>query len=321
MGLAEPRKRQKISRDPNNTLWSHDTSTYGHKILSRQGWSPGIPLNPSSTHLSTSHRSASRVKIVYKDDNLGLGADRGKMVGEDDGGRGDLFAGLLGRLNGKGEEEVERESEREKRKRAERWVAGRRGKGWMEFVRGGVLVQGDDFKGTESKEEEKGEKEKVAVVDGSVKQAEEEVLDEKAAKNRRKEEKRRRKEEKRLRREARESKGAEEREETLISAHRNPPTQSQPELSTINPPTPSNPPQKTKSKKRKFLSTPQDLPPQPPLKISSPPSTSISTPPPPPTKTPPAPTGRHLLRGRAIAQKRAAFTDAEALNGVFWVKA
>ncbi|KNG84077.1 protein pxr1, partial [Aspergillus nomiae NRRL 13137] len=76
MGLAAPRKRTKISHDPNNTNWSRSTSGYGHKIMSSQGWTPGSFLgarNAAHADMFTA-ASASHIRVVVKDDTLGLGA-------------------------------------------------------------------------------------------------------------------------------------------------------------------------------------------------------------------------------------------------------
>ncbi|KAI9298307.1 G-patch-domain-containing protein, partial [Neoconidiobolus thromboides FSU 785] len=69
MGLSEPRKKQRIGEDPQNTTWSQNTSRFGFKMLEKMGWTPGngLGLNEdgSKVHIKTS------VKI----DQRGLGAD------------------------------------------------------------------------------------------------------------------------------------------------------------------------------------------------------------------------------------------------------
>ena len=77
--------------------------------------------------------------MLLKDDTLGLGAKRGETAETFALG---AFEGLLGRLNGKGTEEVEREE----RKRGDRvlrvFQAGRWGA--VAFVRGGFLVRSEE---------------------------------------------------------------------------------------------------------------------------------------------------------------------------------
>ncbi|KAG5290270.1 G-patch domain-containing protein [Histoplasma ohiense] len=137
MGLAGPRKRTKISHDPNNIAWSRSTSGYGHKIMSAQGWTPGSFLGASNAahadHFTAG--SAGHIRVILKDDNLGLGA---KLRAEDEPTGLDAFQGLLGRLNGKSDEELEKEQ----KKRHDRQLANFVEKRWktMQFVSGGLLV-------------------------------------------------------------------------------------------------------------------------------------------------------------------------------------
>ncbi|PYH47285.1 telomerase inhibitor/ribosome biogenesis protein PXR1 [Aspergillus saccharolyticus JOP 1030-1] len=140
MGLAAPRKKSKISHDPNNTNWSRSTTGFGHKILSSQGWTPGGFLgarNAAHADLFTT-ASASHIRVVVKDDTLGLGA-RPKRDALDEPTGLDAFRGLLGRLNGKsdaelGIEERKRENAKLARYAASRWQA-------VNFISGGYLVQ------------------------------------------------------------------------------------------------------------------------------------------------------------------------------------
>lgn len=87
--------------------------------------------------------NASHIRVALKDDNLGLGAKRasGQVEGQCTGL--DAFQGLLGRLNGKPEVDLEKEQKsRDDQKRAiyteNRW-------GSIRFVSGGLLV-GDTIK-------------------------------------------------------------------------------------------------------------------------------------------------------------------------------
>lgn len=138
MGLAGPRKRVKLSHDPNNTNWSKDTDSYGHKILASQGWQPGQYLGAENAN----HRehygkaNASHIRVLLREDNLGLGAKIGAESAEKFGLS--QFSGLLGRLNGKTEEV----SEKQKKAQADVKLAMYQGRkyGHMPFVSAGFLV-------------------------------------------------------------------------------------------------------------------------------------------------------------------------------------
>ncbi|KAI9880669.1 MAG: telomerase inhibitor [Pleopsidium flavum] len=140
MGLSGPRKRAKISHDPNNTTWTRSVSNFGHKILAAQGWNPGEFLGATGAPHAELHTraNASHIRVVLKDDNLGLGAKRGGGQIEGQCTGLDAFQGLLGRLNGKSEDQLQKDQEsRDDLKRAvyteSRW-------GSVRFVKGGVLV-------------------------------------------------------------------------------------------------------------------------------------------------------------------------------------
>ena len=133
-------RRQKIAHDPNNTVWSRDTTSYGHKQLVSQGWAPG--QNLGATHAPHkklySEASTSHIRVVLRNDNLGLGAKRGsgQLAGECTGL--DSFQNLLGRLNGKSQDVLEKEQQgRNHAKRVmfveKRWES-------LNFVSGGLLV-------------------------------------------------------------------------------------------------------------------------------------------------------------------------------------
>ena len=108
MGLAGPRKRSKLSHDPNNTAWARSTDSFGHKILTAQGWKPGDYLGARDAEHASHYTAAnaSHIRVLLKDDNLGLGARRSGGSGAGGGANAETFglsqlAGLLGRLNGK----------------------------------------------------------------------------------------------------------------------------------------------------------------------------------------------------------------------------
>ncbi|KAL1962288.1 hypothetical protein VTN77DRAFT_9831 [Rasamsonia byssochlamydoides] len=140
MGLAEPRKKRKISHDPNNTSWARSTNGFGHKILTSQGWTPGSFLGArNATHADTfTAASASHIRVTLKDDTLGLGA-RPRGIADLEPTGLDAFQGLLGRLNGKSDEQLEKEQ----RQRDDARLALYAQKKWqaVRFISGGFLVQ------------------------------------------------------------------------------------------------------------------------------------------------------------------------------------
>ncbi|CEJ57538.1 hypothetical protein PMG11_06228 [Penicillium brasilianum] len=138
MGLAGPKNKTKISHDPNNTKWARSTSGFGHRIMSAQGWTPGNRLGAKDAahaeHLTSA--SVSHIRVTIKDDNLGLGA----RVGREGQPTGlDAFKGLLGRLNGKSDEELCIEQRKRDDVQLARYVALKFQE--VRFVRGGLLTQ------------------------------------------------------------------------------------------------------------------------------------------------------------------------------------
>ncbi|KAF4152080.1 hypothetical protein CNMCM8927_008812 [Aspergillus lentulus] len=143
MGLAAPRKRTKISHDPNNTSWSRSTDGFGHRILKAQGWTPGGFLgarNATHSDLFTT-ASASHIRVVLKDDTLGLGARPKRDLLDGPTGL-DAFKGLLGRLNGKSDTQLEAEQQKRDDAKLARYAATK----WqtVRFISGGLLVQEKD---------------------------------------------------------------------------------------------------------------------------------------------------------------------------------
>jgi Pin2-interacting protein X1 len=133
-------RRVKWSHDPNNTKWTRDTGGFGHKIMTAQGWQPGDILGAKNASYAELHTAAnaSHIRVFMKDDNLGLGAKRSSGLAEGECTGLDVFQSLLGRLNGKDEDElVKEQNSREDLKRAiyteRRW-------GSVRFVRGGFLI-------------------------------------------------------------------------------------------------------------------------------------------------------------------------------------
>ena len=108
--------------------------------MTSQGWQPGDYLGAKNAAHAEFHTAAnaSHIRVSIKDDNLGIGAKIGSGVGHGECTGLDAFTNLLGRLNGKDEEELEREQKsREDLKRA---IYTERKWGSIRFVPGGFLI-------------------------------------------------------------------------------------------------------------------------------------------------------------------------------------
>lgn len=133
MGLAATRTKQRFGLDPRNTAWSNDTSRYGHTMLEKFGWQPGMGLGMSPNASQTSH-----IKVSIKSDNVGLGAKIKRKERKDAFDNGecaglDSFQRILGRLNGK-EQQITEELDKQ---RIEKVLNGKWG---VHFVQGEVLA-------------------------------------------------------------------------------------------------------------------------------------------------------------------------------------
>ncbi|KAL8812786.1 MAG: hypothetical protein Q9223_007203, partial [Gallowayella weberi] len=148
MGLSGPRKRAKISHDPNNTAWTRSTSRFGQKLLLSQGWKPGTSLGACSAPYVDNPASISHPRVTLKDDNLGLGARNGALDDDRPTPGLDGLQDLLGRLNGKDSQLLE--TEQRSRADARRVVYSERRWGFENFVSGGFLV-GDRIQRSEEK--------------------------------------------------------------------------------------------------------------------------------------------------------------------------
>ncbi|KAI1431006.1 hypothetical protein GGR50DRAFT_681818 [Xylaria sp. CBS 124048] len=139
MGLSGPRNRRKLDYDPNNTKWTRDETTFGQKILRAQGWEPGKFLGAQDTSQAKYHSVASLapIKVSMKDDTLGLGAKIRQKQSDECTGL-DVFKDLLGRLNGKSEETLQKEKQVRSEIKTNLYVE--RKYGPMRFVSGGLLV-------------------------------------------------------------------------------------------------------------------------------------------------------------------------------------
>ncbi|TQS38567.1 hypothetical protein Golomagni_00920 [Golovinomyces magnicellulatus] len=140
MGLAAPKKKNKLSHDPNNTRWTNNTQSFGHKILTSQGWKQGDYLGAKNAVHAEYHTAANstHIRVTLKDDNLGLGAKIGSGVGHGECTGLDAFKNLLGRLNGKNDDQILKEQKaRDDIRKAvyneKRW-------GRVHFVSAGYLV-------------------------------------------------------------------------------------------------------------------------------------------------------------------------------------
>ncbi|KAK7752099.1 telomerase inhibitor [Diatrype stigma] len=130
--------------DPNNTKWSRNENNFGQKIMRAQGWEPGKFLGAQNSAHSHLHSAASSapIKVVLKDDTMGLGAKQRQKQSTECTGL-DGFKDLLGRLNGKSEEVIETEQRLRSDIKTSLYVERRYGV--MRFVNGGLLV-GDQMK-------------------------------------------------------------------------------------------------------------------------------------------------------------------------------
>ena len=133
-------RRLKISHDPNNVNWTRATSGFGHRILSSQGWTPGSFLgarNAAHADMFTA-ASASHIRVSVKDDTLGLGA-RPRRDALDEPTGLDAFKGLLGRLNGKSDVQLEEDQRKRDDVKLARYAATKYQ--MVRFISGGLLTQ------------------------------------------------------------------------------------------------------------------------------------------------------------------------------------
>jgi Pin2-interacting protein X1 len=113
---------------------------------------PGQNLGATGTGYGSQYHtvaSASYVRVILREDNLGLGAIRGKANGETFGL--ELLSGLLGRLNGKSEDQLVKEEAARRDVRLMRYQNDKHG--LVGFVFGGFLV-GDEIKQTVNSEDD-----------------------------------------------------------------------------------------------------------------------------------------------------------------------
>lgn len=143
-------------------------------MLRAQGWTPGQNLGAQDAAHASFHTAASAapIKVVVKDDFLGLGAKIRQKQSDECTGL-DVFKDLLGRLNGKSEESIEQERKVRSDIKTNIYVENKFG--LMRFVSGGLLV-GDHMQDLVTKKE-KVEEDAVKTEDEDVKVKEEETSD------------------------------------------------------------------------------------------------------------------------------------------------
>ncbi|CEJ90742.1 Putative PinX1-protein [[Torrubiella] hemipterigena] len=163
--LQESKSKKRINKDPNNTKWIRDETTFGQRALRSQGWQPGQFLGAQDAPHSQLHTAAnaSYIRVLLKDDLKGLGFDRAK---ENEVTGLDVFSDVLSRLNGKSEDDIAGEQMARLAVKTHAFVEAKYGP--MRFVRGGLLVgdkvleeAGSEEKAMESSSnEDSGKKEK-----------------------------------------------------------------------------------------------------------------------------------------------------------------
>jgi Pin2-interacting protein X1 len=302
-----------LSHDPNNTKWTRDTTGFGHKIMAAQGWQPGDLLGAKDAPHAEFHTeaNASHIRVVIKDDNLGLGAKRGSGLAQGECTGLDVFQKLLGRLNAEDEDEYEREQKsREDLKRAiyteKRW-------GSIRFVKGGFLV-GDKIQDLIDQEEDR-----VRQLAGDAKGARKSDSSEEAKEASKSKKDKKNKKEKSEKKD-KERKQQEEVEEATETSTKSEKKSKKKRKAAAEAPedarksTSEAEDEKRKRKKKKQKATAEN----------ESDDDSVSTKQTPFTSTPASGTstplsmlgGRHAVRSRNIAQKRLAVLDTASLNQV-----
>lgn len=337
MGLAGPSKKRKISHDPNNTKWTRSAG-FGHKMLLSQGWSPGTILGPDPNNPHHTAASQVGIKVMLKDDTLGLGC-RGNQ--EDTcTGLGDLQS-LLGRLNGKTDESVRSEEDT----RRKMWIEGRYG---MRFVRGETLES--TWVTRELKKDAEEEGKETSTEDAEEEEEEDEAESSEGKKEKSKKEKKRKdRDSKKKKRKSsdsdddedanssssseqdRESDKAKRKADKALRKAEKQAKKERKEAKRLH----KDEKRRAKAEKKALKSA---------IAASSAPSSTASTPPAMPSAEPePLPkldkkskslpnslhgsgtstpvNGRQALRSKWIAQKRMAVMDAKALNEILMIKA
>jgi Pin2-interacting protein X1 len=294
--------------------------------MTSQGWSEGQALGARTINSDISSKpkkhhsglatdaerlAAARVGILFKDDNLGLGAKRkgGREAVEDQRTGLDAFQGLLGRLNGKAEDILRKEEVKAEERKLEMFFRGRWG--GKVFVRGGVLV--GSLREGEKEEEDPAKNSDDAVAEEDSQsttkaQAKEE-------KRQRKEERRRRREEKATRRAAKKAKktqqpvdsedSSDQRGKSKLPSHKSSLSQPPDEpVSSAPSEAETQSEDRTKKRKRNPELEKVSVEESENSRSSSPNVNALRN-------------GRHLLRGRNIMAKRMVLADTKGLDQIF----
>uniref|UniRef100_A0A8R1DRK6 G-patch domain-containing protein n=1 Tax=Caenorhabditis japonica TaxID=281687 RepID=A0A8R1DRK6_CAEJA len=111
--LAEPRRKQKISVDPQNLTWKNDDQKFSKKLMEKMGWSEGDGLGRNR------QGNADAVKLKANHSGKGLGSDKLNDYDSTWISHHDDFADLLAALNKNKEAEPE-QTEEEKAVAAEK---------------------------------------------------------------------------------------------------------------------------------------------------------------------------------------------------------
>lgn len=112
-------------------------------MLSKQGWKEGDYLGASNASHAEHYTAAnaSHIRVLLREDNLGIGAKVGGKANADTFGLSTL-SGIFGRLNGRDEGEVQKQQDNLRDAELRTYQAQKFG--FMNFVRGGFLV-GDEI--------------------------------------------------------------------------------------------------------------------------------------------------------------------------------
>ncbi|KAJ3961785.1 telomerase inhibitor [Colletotrichum tropicale] len=346
MGLAQQKSRRKIGKDPNNTKWTKDTESFGQRMLRSQGWEPGQYLGAKDAAHAVHHTAAnaSFIRVALKDDMLGLGFKQAR----DDRVTGmDVFSDLLGRLNGKSTEAIDKDRQAREALKSTLYCDTKFGP--MRFVSGGFLV-GDQVKESvdgEPKEESKDDvkMEDIPAAESSSKKSKkrkaeessdesESSEDEKTRKKRRKEKKEKKRKSKAAKEDVSEDTQDDVEKKAKKDKKKEKKEKKKAEKDSSDAESSDEKASKKKSKKDKAESKEADAEKaarkeekrkrkeekrakkEASRESSSTPATST----PASGTSTPVLRGHHAVRSRWIAQKRMATMDDKALNQIFMIK-
>jgi len=106
--------------------------------MASQGWKPGQYLGAEDANHSGHYTqaNASHIRVMLRDDNLGLGAQKSKSTAETFGLS--TLSSIFGRLNGKTDVEVQKQQDTQRDWQLRSFQAQKYG--FMNFVSGGLLV-------------------------------------------------------------------------------------------------------------------------------------------------------------------------------------